>query len=151
MQEYYNINDVLDNLCRYLKDVYPEFKVYDHDPQQGLKVPCFIVKTVNESFKKRIGLESSSGVHGTDNVMFSIHIIVEDGDWRTLREVTQQIRVGLTMIPNEYGGYRTYAMNNNYSEFESTLLFRIKVFTFQDTAILPRMNGFEIEQGVEDY
>lgn len=131
INEIYDIQDVLESIGKYLKTNYPDFHIYDHDPRQDLKIPCFIVKPVNESYKKRIGLKRSMGEMGTDNVMFSITTIVPDYSYTEMRRITQQLRIGLSVIPSENGGYRTYAMNDNYSEFNSVLLFRIKVHTLQ--------------------
>lgn len=129
--EKYELQEVLEGIGSYLKENFPDFHIYDHDPRQDLKLPCFIVKPVNESYKKRIGLKRSMGEMGTDNVMFQITTIVEDYEYTKLRHITQQIRIGLSVIHTENGGYRTYAMNDNYSEFNSVLLFRIKVQTLQ--------------------
>lgn len=148
MQESYNINDITDNICKFLKDLYPDFKVYDFDPTQGLQIPCFIVKPVNESFKKRIGLAKSTGIRGIDNIMFSIHTIVKEGEHLKLRSVTQNLRIRLVNIPDEYGGFRTYAMNDNYGDYESNLLFRIKVSTFINTAEPIRMENFEFTEEI---
>lgn len=146
MQEQHDINSLIRAIRLYLKELYPDFACYDHDPKQGLKIPCFIVKSVNESFKKRIGLRDGSGVRGFDNIMFSITVLVDEDNYKQLREVTQNLRIRLVEIPLETGGIRTYAMNDNYSEFSSTLLFRVKISTFIPNETIPRMTSLEIEQ-----
>lgn len=149
MADIYNINDLVEGLSKWLKDLYPEFKVYDYDPTQDLQIPCFVIKVVNESFKRRIGRMHKDGIRGFDNVMLSIHTICKEGEYYKLREVTQNIRIRLNQLETKRGNYRTYAINDNYSEFESTLLFRVKVSTYVAPDDEPRMDRLSLDEKIK--
>lgn len=150
MRELHSINDYVRAIRLYLKELYPDFACYDHDPKQGLKIPCFIVKVVNESYKRRIGLTESQGNRGFDNIMFSVTTIIDEDDYKTLRDVTQNLRIRLYEIPMPDSiPICTYAMNDNYSEFSSTLLFRIKVSTYIPNKTLPQMTNLNIKQNTK--
>lgn len=141
------IQEIIEGVASFLKELYPKWNVYDHNPQQGLEPDCFIVTEVNGTFKRTMS-SPRLGITGTDKMMFSITVIPKSTERKVLRDVTREIRIRLNFIDLEDGPIRVYAINSNYNDMDniSTVLFRVAVRQYIKGDPLPRMQTLSMEE-----
>lgn len=147
------VNEIITGIGRELHKLYPDYRLYDHNPEQGMKLPCFLVQEVNASFKRRIS-NDHIGLRGFDNMMFSVNIFPAptgdlSKDRQILREVTENVRICTNYIEVSDGPLRTYAINTNYSDDFGAVLFRIRTSRWIEPKNEPGMEVLDMEERVK--
>lgn len=85
------MNDIIQAIADILYGLYPEYKIYIQDTEQGLIEPCFIIKRIEGSQRERLGDQVILDEVYSVSFLFSQNI-------RTLREVTNNVELNLRFL-----------------------------------------------------
>lgn len=139
------IAQLLKALSKFLRKMYPEYPVYRQYPEEGLELPCFVVRSTGGNLKRRIRQTMSR--RGISFERFTIEFYSLD-----ITEITSMgydLRILLDTIELDNGDlYRCYNKNAMVaiSENHVSLTFNIRTLPYIEDEPLPLMENLDLDQ-----
>lgn len=138
--------DIVKAIARELKEMFPNYRVYDESPEQDLKLPCFIIEPGYGLFTKRLS-GSRFGQQGIDRQTYAIRILCDNA--RELRDTGFKLRIGLDQIKLKDGGIwvRDKRLQQSTTKHSSTLTFYIYIKTKIESERVDTMQSLNLKEG----
>lgn len=138
---------IIQGIARYLRDNYPEFKIYEESPEQGLELPCFII-VQSYSYINRRYSSSRTGTYNLDRENFTIRILSDD--IRQLRDVAFDLKIRFDTFNVEDGPIRVRNKQTSFieSKSEMVLTFYIILDTLIPTTPTESMYSLDMREEV---
>lgn len=135
------VNDVIDGIFKFLRDLYPQYRRYQGELTQDLVLPCFVVDIVSSSYRKRIGHNDQRGF---ENMVFSIKFYAEDH--RLISEVVENVLIRMRTIELKDGPIHTRGMGVYRSDDNAVITFRVRASLNIKADPKPLMDSLDFTQ-----
>lgn len=132
--------DIIKGISRYLKANFPEYKIYEQGPEQGLEIPCFIIEQGGSNVTRRLST-SRRGIYSLDRETYAIKIICKD--IREIRETAFNLKIRFNTIDTSSGLIRVNNKHTSYTTSKDEIVFTFSILMDLVTDI-PDKNPMEI-------
>lgn len=134
-------------ISKFLRANFPDFPVYNQYPEEGLKLPCFVVRTTGGNLRRRI--RNDYARRGISYERFTIEFYSLD-----INEIVgmgYDLRILLDTIEVDNGDtYRCYNKNAMVaiSENHVSITFNIRTEPYMESEPLTKMNDLDFNEYV---